>query len=225
MPLFLITSHSYGRQGTNNSGPNSIHSTLERAREHIKDIFIQNWFSDEGEELNFEDTKFSKPDDEYSDIKNFGYVLKPVESYAIMGELYHYAYDFEDELYTIWKCAYDSTGTQPTSHLMSPPKQIQTCPIFDKDESCQFKLTEVKEYILETSIKCNVPEPFHFYEENLKCFHFIWSNEKTLSLRIFHDDSSLVELSDGISHTYENTSENIENILHTVIILLKFINF
>ena len=91
-------------------------------------------------------------------------------------------------------------------------------------------MEELKTHILKTLSKYNVPEPLHFYDEvnGKKFINFIWINENEnvtgVSLMIFDDDSSLVCVSDHISNTYKNTSENIEEILHTIITFLNFLN-
>jgi len=112
--MYLITYHSYGRQGSNNSAPLLITDTIEKAREYILGEI------NKGSKL--ESYKFQlSTETKESMIKPVN--LIELESYA-SNPNDHWNYDYEEPLFTIWEWCpkNDAIGT-----FSSSPKKDHRC--------------------------------------------------------------------------------------------------
>jgi hypothetical protein len=98
--LYLVTMHSYGRQGCNDSGPEFISRSLSACVAHVV-AKIRRCFVEE-QEAPVSDKDFEFPDatEHTQSTEHFTFV----QSYTTYPGDDHYAYDYEDPLYTIWRC-------------------------------------------------------------------------------------------------------------------------
>ena len=107
--MFLITFHSYGRQGENYSGPVGVCSSLERAREYVKEFLREE--SDAEEPFDETLRRYLFPGtpetDEMARRYSIGNGLKEIESYALDAKD-HYSYDYESPMFTIWELVPDA---------------------------------------------------------------------------------------------------------------------
>lgn len=102
--MYLVTFHSYGRQGCNESGPLACYQTLQKAEEFVFKT-IQHGFPeeyvDDYKDMTLSDFKFEgKVEDEVvsQQVTSF----EEVASYAEDAGEQHWSYDYEVPLYTIW---------------------------------------------------------------------------------------------------------------------------
>ena len=102
MIMYIVTFHSYGRQGINNSGPVGVCQDLQRASEYVKEFLREDAPEDEEFDETLERYKFpGTPETDFRTLSySIGHGLREIESYALDGPEEHY---YESPMFTIWE--------------------------------------------------------------------------------------------------------------------------
>jgi hypothetical protein len=98
--LYLVTMHAYGRKGCHDSGPDFISRSLTACVDHVIEQLrkrTENYYEPPERDEDFE---FPAAEENTQSTEHFTFV----QSYTTYPGPDHYCYDYEEPLYTIWKC-------------------------------------------------------------------------------------------------------------------------
>jgi|688.fasta_scaffold1191366_1 hypothetical protein len=98
--LYLVTMHSYGRKGCNDSGPEFISRSLSACVAYIIAQLREFTAGDDAPPDDDKGFEFPDANEHTQSTEHFTFV----QSYTTYPGDDHYAYDYEAPLYTIWRC-------------------------------------------------------------------------------------------------------------------------